>query len=112
MKNIQFAAIGQSIYKTFTASNGRVFTELVCITATIEETNGVLEALRQSVVSDKLKEAAPDLLEALIEAKRCLVDRIRIQYSQIGADEETAERMANLDIQNFLLSSAINKATL
>ena len=70
------------------------------------------ETIGETDANNKLIAAAPELLEALFEAKRCLVDRIRIQYIQSGANDETAERMANVDIQKFLLFNAINKATI
>jgi hypothetical protein len=65
---------------------------------------------RESEANANLIAAAPFMLEALFEAQRCLKERIRIDYSISGADEATAERMAQSDIRNFLLFDAIDKA--
>jgi len=56
--------------------------------------------------------AAPQLLEALIEARNQLQDKIRIAYNIAGADDEMADKLAALEIEKYLLFNAINKATL
>lgn len=69
------------------------------------------QSREEAEANAKLMAASSLMIDALIEAKRCMIERLIIDYSEAGADEETAKRMAEKDIKKFLLFEAINKAT-
>jgi hypothetical protein len=62
------------------------------------------------ILPSELLKQRNELLEALKEAKECLEERLRIDYTSTGADDETANRLASIDIKNFLLFKAIKNA--